>query len=48
MMDLVVGDGVGAGSRVTTYLGKDMTGGTPPSQAAFDAFPGFLGGVFVG
>ncbi len=47
-MDLVVGDGTGAGSHVTAYLGKDMTGGTPPAQASFDAFPGFLGGVFVG
>ena len=48
MADLVVGDGAGAGSRVTAYLGKDMTGGTPPAQTSFDAYPGFLGGVFVG
>ena len=48
MMDVVVGDGVGAGSRVTGYLGKTIGAGTPPAQASFDAFPGFLGGVFVG
>ncbi|HYH69192.1 MAG TPA: FG-GAP-like repeat-containing protein, partial [Urbifossiella sp.] len=48
MMDVVVGDGAGAGSRVTGYLGKNLGAGTPPAQASFDAFPGFLGGVFVG
>jgi autotransporter-associated beta strand protein len=48
MTDLVVGDGVGAGSHVTGYLGKNLGAGTPPAQASFDAFPGFLGGVFVG
>jgi hypothetical protein len=47
--DLVVGDGTGAGSRVTGYLGKTIApDGTPPEQFAFDAFPGFDGGVYVG
>src|SRR5207248_660169 len=39
--DVVVGDGNGAGSHVTTYLGKNIaTNGTPPSQNSFDAFAG--------
>ncbi len=46
--DLVVGAGEGAGSRVTAYLGKNISVGTPPSQLDFDAFSGFSGGVFVG
>jgi autotransporter-associated beta strand protein len=46
--DLVVGDGTGAGSRVTAYLGKDLAAGSTPVHLAFDAFPGFTGGVFVG
>jgi hypothetical protein len=47
--DLVTGDGTEAGSRVTRYLGKTITpAGTPPEHDAFDAFPGFTGGVFVG
>jgi ELWxxDGT repeat protein len=47
--DLVVGDGAGAGSHVTAYLGKNIpVDGTPPEAYEFDAFPGFTGGVFVG
>jgi hypothetical protein len=47
--DLVVGAGAGAGSRVTGYLGTNLSSaGTPPEQFAFDAFPGFAGGVYVG
>jgi hypothetical protein len=47
--DLVVGDGEGAGSRVTAYLGKNVgPAGTPAAAFEFDAFPGFTGGVFVG
>jgi trimeric autotransporter adhesin len=47
--DLVVGSGEGAGSRVTSYLGKNVTpAGTPVANFDFDAFPGFTGGVFVG
>jgi len=47
--DLVVGDGAGAGSRVTGYLGKDIQPTDTPAEAfAFDAYPGFTGGVFVG
>jgi hypothetical protein len=47
--DVVVGDGTGAGSAVTAYLGKTITAtATPPTDFAFDAFPGFGGGVFVG
>ena len=46
--DLVTGAGAGAGSRVTAYSGRDLTGGGPPELFALDAFPGFSGGVFVG
>jgi hypothetical protein len=47
--DLVVGAGAGAGSRVTAYLGKNLTpSGTPPAALGFDAFVGFTAGVFVG
>lgn len=46
--DLVVSDGTGAGSRVTGYRGKDLAGGGTPEAFAFDAAPGFTGGVFVG
>ncbi|HVK08994.1 MAG TPA: hypothetical protein VM597_09485, partial [Gemmataceae bacterium] len=47
--DLVVGDGTGAGSRVTGYFGSAIPAdGTPPAAFGFDAFPGFTGGVFVG
>ncbi|MBY0512845.1 MAG: FG-GAP-like repeat-containing protein, partial [Gemmataceae bacterium] len=46
--DVVVGDGTGAGSRVTGYLGKNFAGGVAPEAFAFDAYPGFTGGVFVG
>jgi hypothetical protein len=47
--DLVVGDGDGAGSHVTTYLGVNITpNATPPEHFAFDAFSEFTGGVFVG
>jgi len=45
--DLVVG--VGAGSRVTAYLGKSVQfKDRPPTGLDFDALPGFAGGVFVG
>jgi hypothetical protein len=46
--DLVVGDGHGAGSRVTGYLGADLVGGSAAERFALDAFPGFTGGVYVG
>ena len=46
--DVVVGAGVGAGSRVTAYAGKSIGAGTPPELYAFDAVGGFVGGVFVG
>ncbi|QDU23854.1 FG-GAP-like repeat-containing protein [Urbifossiella limnaea] len=46
--DVVVGDGAGAGSRVTGYLGKDFGGGGAPESFGFDAFPGVSTGVFVG
>ena len=45
--DLVVGDGTGAGSRVAGYLATTLTG-SPAPAFAFDAFPGFNGGVYVG
>ncbi|MBX9626187.1 MAG: VCBS repeat-containing protein, partial [Gemmataceae bacterium] len=46
--DLVAGDGAGAGSRVTAYLGKDFAGGAAPEAFALDALPGTTAGVFVG
>ena len=47
--DLVAGAGTGAGSRVTAYAGRAVVGSdTPDSLFAFDAVPGFGGGVFVG
>jgi hypothetical protein len=47
--DLVAGAGTAGGSRVTTYLGKNVpTDGAATEQLAFDAVPGFAGGVFVG
>jgi uncharacterized protein (TIGR03118 family) len=47
--DLVTGSGTGDGSHVTEFLGKNIAAsGTPPTFQAFDAFPGFTGGVFVG
>jgi hypothetical protein len=47
--DLVVGAGAGAGSRVTSYLGKAIpTDGPPAENYAFEAVGGFKGGVFVG
>jgi hypothetical protein len=47
--DLVTGDGAGAGSRVAAYRGMSLTpGGTPEEAFSLDAFPGSLGGVFVG
>ena len=47
--DVVVGAGTGAGSRVTAYLGKDISpAGTPATTLDFDAFPGTAAGVFVG
>ncbi|MFO0806899.1 MAG: pre-peptidase C-terminal domain-containing protein [Gemmataceae bacterium] len=48
MADLLVGDGTGAGSHVTTYLGADLATGIARPDLSFDAFPGFNGGVFVG
>lgn len=47
--DLIVGDGSGAGSRVTGYSGRDLLSSAPPLPLIeYDAFPGTLGGVFVG
>ncbi len=47
--DLLTGAGPGGGSRVTAYAGKSIAAnGTPPELFAFDAQPGFSGGVFVG
>jgi hypothetical protein len=47
--DLIVGSGAMAGSRVTSYLGKDIgPNGTPMSTLDFDAITNFTGGVFVG
>jgi VCBS repeat-containing protein len=46
--DLVVGSGTGAGSRVTAYLAPSLGAPEPEAAFAFDAFEGFVGGVFVG
>ncbi|MBN9518392.1 VCBS repeat-containing protein [bacterium] len=48
LADLVVGDGTGAGSRVTAYHGKDLINGEILEAFRFDAFPGLNDGVFVG
>jgi hypothetical protein len=46
--DLLAGAGAGAGSQVTVYYGRTITPGGASESAAFDALPGFGGGVFVG
>ncbi|VTR98200.1 beta strand repeat-containing protein [Tuwongella immobilis] len=46
--DLVVGAGEGAGSAVTGYLADQLLADQPLSEFSFEAFPGFVGGVFVG
>jgi hypothetical protein len=47
--DLVAGSGTGAGSRVTGYSGRGApANGAPVELFAFNALPGFTGGVFVG
>ena len=47
--DLVVGDGTGAGSRVTSYAGPGITPTAAPTELRdLETFPGFVGGVFVG
>jgi hypothetical protein len=47
--DILVGDGLGAGSRITGYRGAEIApDGQPPAARELDAFPGFTGGVFVG
>ena len=46
--DLVVGDGAGAGSRVTGYSGSALKSGSTTPAFAFDGFAGSVGGVFVG
>lgn len=49
LIDLVVGDGTDAGSRVTGYLGSTIRQSNPPAAIiGFDELPGFTGGVFVG
>jgi Mg-chelatase subunit ChlD len=46
--DVLVGVGAGSGSRVTGYSGDDLSGTSLVEVLAFDAIPGFTGGVFVG
>ena len=49
IIDVVVGDGENAGSRVTGYLGNAIRATNPPAAVfAFDDLPGYTGGVFVG
>jgi hypothetical protein len=45
--DLVTGAGEGSG-RVSTYLGMYLAAGSALENYGFDAFPGSVGGVFVG
>jgi hypothetical protein len=45
--DVLTGAGAGTGSRVAAYAGKAI-GGDPAPTLAFDALPGFHGGVYVG
>jgi subtilisin-like proprotein convertase family protein len=48
-MDLVVGDGEGAGSQVTAYPGKTLGSNRPNNPLfQFDELSGYTGGVFVG
>jgi hypothetical protein len=47
--DIVVGYGVGAGSRVIGYRGsQNPVDGDPGQIFNFDAFTGYMGGVYVG
>jgi hypothetical protein len=47
--DIVTGSGAGGGSQATAYLGSTIPAdGTPPTEFAFDAFPGFTNGIYVG
>ncbi|HEY2911635.1 MAG TPA: FG-GAP repeat protein, partial [Gemmataceae bacterium] len=46
--DVLTGSGQGGGSQVTAYMGSNLTSGNPTAAESFDAFPGYLGGVFVG
>jgi hypothetical protein len=48
LLELVTGAGQGDGSTVRVYRPAELRLLTPPTLAAFDAFPGFTGGVFVG
>jgi hypothetical protein len=46
--DVVVGAGESAGTRVTAYAGQALRSGTIAEWFQFEAFPGALGGVYVG
>ncbi|HXD86175.1 MAG TPA: invasin domain 3-containing protein, partial [Urbifossiella sp.] len=46
--DVLTGSGRGGGSQVAAYMGSNLTSGNPTAAESFDAFPGYLGGVFVG
>jgi hypothetical protein len=46
--DLVVGSGSESGARVIGYRATTLGQTTPTESLAFDAFPGFANGVFVG
>ena len=49
LADIVIGSGIGAGSKVVSYPGSQLTSnGLPPIGLSFDAFPAFTGGVYVG
>jgi len=46
--DIVVGEGEGAGSQVTAYRGSSRNANGFDTMDAFNAFPGFNAGVYVG
>ena len=46
--DIVTGDGEGAGTRISGYLGSALLSGSVAPSFSEDAFPGFTGGVYVG
>jgi hypothetical protein len=46
--DILAGAGATGGAKVTAYNGESLLKGNADPLHQFDAFPGFLGGVFVG
>ena len=46
--DVMAADGDGQFSTVRSYNGSSLVGNPDPPFTEFDAFDGFVGGVFVG